>query len=55
MHFLYILHSESLNTYYIGESPDPTHRLNQHNTHYFKKNFTKAEDDWALNLKLVGV
>ena len=51
MHYLYIIFSESLGNYYVGESPDTEHRLNQHNTHYFKKNFTKAANDWVLKLK----
>ena len=51
MHYLYIIFSESLGNYYIGESPDTEHRLNQHNTHYFKKNFTKAASDWVIKLK----
>ncbi len=51
MHYLYIIFSESLGNYYVGESPDPNRRLEQHNTHYFKNNFTKAASDWALKLK----
>ena len=50
MHYFYIIYSENLDRYYIGESLDSEHRLNQHNTHYFKKNFTKAASDWILKL-----
>ncbi len=50
MHYFYIIYSENLDKYYTGESPDPKHRLNQHNTHYFKMNFTKAASDWILKL-----
>ena len=48
MHFLYILYSQKIDKYYIGESPDIVNRLEQHNSHYFKKAFTKAADDWEI-------
>ncbi|CAN0583020.1 unnamed protein product [Ectocarpus sp. 12 AP-2014] len=44
MHYLYIIYSKSINRYYVGESPDIIRRLDQHNTHYFKK----AADDWKI-------
>ena len=50
MHFLYIIHSDKLNRFYIGESENPKIRLEQHNSHYFKTNFTKAATDWKLVL-----
>lgn len=48
MHYLYILYSDKISRYYIGESPDIVNRLEQHNAHYFKKAFTKAADDWEI-------
>ncbi|CAM4305475.1 GIY-YIG nuclease family protein [Gillisia hiemivivida] len=51
MHYLYIIYSEKLNKYYTGESPDPEHRLIQHNSHYFQNNFTKAAEDWIIKLE----
>jgi len=51
MHYFYIIYSENLDRYYTGESPNPEYRLNQHNTHYFKKNYTNASSDWVLKLK----
>ena len=51
MHYLYVIYSEHLKRYYIGESQDPENRLEQHNTHYFKNNFTKAANDWVIKLK----
>ncbi|MFD0798818.1 GIY-YIG nuclease family protein [Maribacter chungangensis] len=48
MHYLYILYSEKIDKYYIGESPDIVNRLEQHNSHYFEKAFTKAADDWEI-------
>ncbi|MCF6306512.1 MAG: GIY-YIG nuclease family protein [Flavobacteriaceae bacterium] len=50
MHFIYILHSSSLNKYYVGETPNVEIRLQQHNNHYFKTNFTKNANDWNLKL-----
>ena len=51
MHYLYIIYSESINRYYIGESPDAEIRLGQHNNHYFNTNFTNAANDWKFSLK----
>lgn len=51
MHYLYVIHSESLHKYYIDETPNVEIRLIQHNTHYFKTNFTKSADDWKLSIK----
>ncbi len=50
MHFLYIIYSIKLNTFYVGESLNVNNRLQQHNQHYFKRNFTKSTDDWILKL-----
>ncbi|MCZ4318868.1 GIY-YIG nuclease family protein [Aequorivita viscosa] len=51
MHCLYIIYSQQLRRYYVGETPNAEIRLIQHNTHYFKTNFTKATNDWKLLLK----
>ncbi len=50
MHFLYILYSQNIDRYYIGESINPENRLQQHNTHHFKSNYTKAANDWKIVL-----
>ena len=34
----------------MGESPNLAIRLEQHNQHHFKKNFTKAAKDWKVVL-----
>ena len=52
MHFLYILYSSSINKHYIGETPDVSFRVKQHNFHYFNKSFTKAASDWKVALSL---
>ncbi|MCB0453172.1 MAG: GIY-YIG nuclease family protein [Aequorivita sp.] len=51
MHYLYIIHSENLCKYYVGETPNVEMRLIQHNGHYFKTNFTKSANDWRILLK----
>lgn len=49
-HFLYILYSLKIDKYYVGESADPEFRKILHNQHHFKKNYTKAADDWIIAL-----
>ncbi|HWQ25880.1 MAG TPA: GIY-YIG nuclease family protein [Chlorobaculum sp.] len=46
VYFLYILHSESADRYYVGISSDPERRLNYHNT--FEKGFTSRYRPWRL-------
>jgi putative endonuclease len=50
LHYLYIIYSQAIDRFYIGQSPDAIHRLSQHNSHYFKKGFTKAAKDWKIVL-----
>ncbi|WP_299435284.1 GIY-YIG nuclease family protein [uncultured Maribacter sp.] len=50
MHYLYIIYSATLDKYYTGESTKPLVRLEQHNSHYFKKGFTNAANDWKIVL-----
>ncbi|TVZ26792.1 putative endonuclease [Gillisia sp. Hel_I_86] len=51
MHYLYIIYSEKLKKYYVGETSDIDQRLQQHNSHYFKNNYTKGAEDWVVKLK----
>jgi len=51
MHYLYIIYSETIRKYYVGETPNVEIRLIQHNTHHFKTNFTKVANDWKISLK----
>ena len=50
MHSLYIIYSETIDNFYVGESEDAIVRLDLHNKHYFKRGFTKAASDWELVL-----
>ena len=53
MHFLYIVHSKTIDRYYVGETHDLVNRLEQHNQHHFKNNFTKAAKDWKVALSKI--
>jgi len=48
MHYIYILHSETLDKFYIGETSDVDFRLNLHLKKAFPKSFSKSANDWIL-------
>ncbi len=50
---VYILFSDTLNQFYIGETVDFEERLNEHNLGFYKKAFTSKANDWELFLKIV--
>ena len=52
MHFVYIIYSEKLDRYYIGETEDFNRRLIEHNTSFFKNSFTTITKDWVEFLKI---
>ncbi|MEP1064140.1 MAG: GIY-YIG nuclease family protein [Cyclobacteriaceae bacterium] len=47
-HCCYIIYSESINSFYIGETEDFNMRLYQHNSGAFNNAFTKRANDWKL-------
>jgi len=47
MHALYILYSQKLDRYYVGQANDPAGRLLQHNSPE-NHNWTKAGAPWVL-------
>jgi putative endonuclease len=47
-HFVYIIYSEKIDQYYIGESKNVEERVNQHNKHLIEKSFTTRASDWQL-------
>ncbi|MFC1556015.1 GIY-YIG nuclease family protein [candidate division KSB1 bacterium] len=49
LHFVYILHSEKIDQYYIGSSHDPEMRLHYHNQG--KKGWTKRGIPWKIVFK----
>ena len=50
MHYLYILFSEKLNRFYVGETSNVEKRLIMHNQHVYKNSFTKSASDWVIHL-----
>ena len=48
MNWVYIIYSESLDKYYIGETENLSIRIEQHNQHFFKGAFTSIGQDWKL-------
>ena len=51
MHFLYIIHSKSVNKYYVGETTNVENRLILHKEGRFRRAFTKIAKDWEIVLK----
>lgn len=52
MHYVYILSSELLNRYYIGETENVVRRLKEHNDGYFKDSYTSSVNDWTVYLSI---
>ncbi len=48
MFCVYILYSELLDSYYIGEAEDVDKRLLEHNSGFYKFAFTKKAKDWKM-------
>jgi len=46
MHFVYILYSLSIDTYYVGETENIEFRLKQHNLGFYVGAYTKQATDW---------
>ena len=49
---VYILHSRSLDAYYIGSCRDLEERLLEHNTKKYHGSFTAKAQDWGLFFKI---
>ena len=50
MHYLYILYSDSVDKFYVGETFDINIRLSKHQDQYYKGAFTKIASDWKVVL-----
>ena len=48
MNYVYILFSETLNQFYVGESMDMEERLEQHSSGFYNSAYTKKASDWTL-------
>jgi putative endonuclease len=51
MHYLYILYSEKLDRFYVGETANIKARLQKHHSNYYKKSFTAKAQDWQVVLQ----
>ena len=54
MHYVYILHTEKFQKFYVGETENINVRLQQHNEHFFKAANTTYATDWVV-VKLIEV
>ncbi len=48
MFCVYIIYSETIDKFYIGESIDLEQRLEEHNMGFYDSAFTKKANDWSL-------
>ena len=47
-YFVYIIYSDRINDFYIGQSVDVQERVKQHNSGFYHGASTKKADDWDL-------
>ena len=52
---VYILHSESIDLFYVGSCLNFTTRLTQHNKGKFDTSFTHRAKDWAVFFVIVAL
>ena len=50
MHIVYIIYSEKVKKYYVGETDNIELRLSKHNNHLYQDSFTKIAEDWKVVL-----
>ena len=53
MFYAYIIFSEKLDRFYIGQAIDPDERLIEHNQGKYEKVFTLKASDWIMFHKIV--
>jgi putative endonuclease len=53
MNCVYIIYSESLDKYYIGEAIDLEERIEQHNSGFYETGYTRKSKDWILYYRIV--
>ncbi len=51
-HFVYILYSQKIDRFYVGESVNPTERVKQHNAGFYSTASTKITHDWVIFLAI---
>ena len=47
-HFVYILYSQKIDKYYIGETHDVNLRIEKHNEDYYDNKWTKKGKPWCI-------
>jgi putative endonuclease len=52
MYFVYVLYSESVDHFYVGQTEDFDLRIEQHKHKFFKQTFTARAQDWILFLHI---
>ncbi|WP_299363451.1 GIY-YIG nuclease family protein [Winogradskyella sp.] len=48
MNYVYVMYSNSLDKYYIGETIDLDNRIKKHNSGFYGTSFTSQVKDWKL-------
>jgi putative endonuclease len=51
MYFIYILHSISIDKFYVGTTDNVELRLEQHNSGFYSDSFTTKAIPWVVRLK----
>jgi putative endonuclease len=51
-HFVYIIYSQSVDKFYVGETVNVQERIKQHNSGVYKNASSKIATDWNLFLKI---
>ena len=52
MHYVYILYSEQLDRFYVGQTHDVYSRLSRHNGDYYEGKWTAKGKPWTLFLEI---
>ena len=52
MAVVYILHSKSIDKYYVGSCKNLPRRLEEHNSNEFNMGFTRRANDWEVHFSI---
>ena len=52
MHYVYVIYSEKLDRYYVGETHDVALRLSRHNEDYYEDKWSSRGKPWILYLSM---
>jgi len=52
MYYCYVIFSQTLQKYYVGETEDVEVRIDLHNSGFFKGAYTSRASDWELYLSI---